>query len=295
MFVPAIEFPIDHGWIQDLEEIEEWNEFGELRMQVNSVEDLDSFPSTATATATVPEGAGSTTATAAPPSEPTATATPENPPPKQSTIKIQSPPAKETKKDESVTAAMRQAGEAAASKAKGGGDSADTKESKPETQAESTAPEETEKKPETKKESEQPTGEKPEETENVCRKSTSPTPEIAGNVEKRPPLAIVPEVAAESSDNFHADNVEALGLVEHHRGSIISATSEEEKTKVARDLRQSVSGARGDVVDALRNVDVDVDVEGVMNEAAVDSEDKDDHAQVTQIEYSLPKNTSVSV
>ena len=63
---------------------------------------------------------------------------------------------------------------------------------------------------------------------------------------------LVPEMAAESSANFHADSAQALGLVQHHRGSIVSATSPEEKKKVAQDLRTSVSGAQADVVESLR-------------------------------------------
>lgn len=91
--------------VGDLEEIEEWNEYGELRMQVNSVEDFgDSIPATSIVT-TQPESAVST-----PASEPSV--------PKQSTIKIQNPPAKESQKDDSITVALRQAGEEAAAKAK---------------------------------------------------------------------------------------------------------------------------------------------------------------------------------
>jgi len=56
---------------------------------------------------------------------------------------------------------------------------------------------------------------------------------------KRPPL--VPEVAAVSSANFHADNAEMLGLVEHHRGSIISAGNKEEQDKVVKEIRSSIS------------------------------------------------------
>lgn len=64
---------------------------------------------------------------------------------------------------------------------------------------------------------------------------------VPESVNRRPSLADVAEVAAQSSDNFHADNVEALGRATHHRGSCVSATSREEKDQVVRDLRRSIS------------------------------------------------------
>jgi hypothetical protein len=243
-------------------------------MQVNSVEDLDSF----SAPAAGGGGAAAETATATP--TPTTTAPAPTPaaenPPKQSTIKIQSPPSKETKKDDSITVAMRQAGEQAASKAKDGNKDTTAKpESDSEKPQEGVNTEQKESEPESGPKAEQAGGaethteeqkqkqeEKQEEKEenktqdpkNVGprprRKSATPAPELAGNGAQRPPLATVPEGAAESSENIQADNAEALGLVEHHRGSIVSATSDEERSQVARDLRQSVSESRADAVEA---------------------------------------------
>ena len=205
-------------------------------MQVNSVEDLDGLPATSSAAPSA-----DTTATAPAP-------TPgETPQPKQSTIKIQSPPAKETAVDDSITVAMRQAGEEAASKARG--DTGDAKQkSKPDPKNEK--PHETntkEKEPETEKQepNENEGQNKESETVRPRRKSVNPAPEVAGNHALRPPL----EVAAVSSENFYADNAEALGLVEHHRGSIVSPISDEERARVARNLRQSISEARADVAD----------------------------------------------
>ncbi|KAE8151094.1 hypothetical protein BDV25DRAFT_153187 [Aspergillus avenaceus] len=210
--------------IGDLEEIEEWNEYGELRMQVNSVEDYDSMPATSTAQPVTGSPAIST------PSEPTA--------PKQSTIKIQNPPVKEVQKDDSITVALRQASEEAAAKAKEG------KSEKPA--------------PVTSAPQQQPTpaaGEeelKKEGGADSVRRRSSVAPEIvAASSSKRPPL--VPECAAVSSANFHADNAEALGLVEHHRGSIVSATSPEEKAKVAQDIRKSISGGHAEMLASLRD------------------------------------------
>lgn len=244
-------------------------------MQVNSVEDLDSF----SAPAAGGGGAAAETATATP--TPTTTAPAPTPatenPPKQSTIKIQSPPSKETKKDDSITVAMRQAGEQAASKAKDGnkdptakpesdsekpqeGVNTEQKESEPELDPKAehaggaeTHTEEQEQKQKQEQEEKQEEN-KTQDPKNVGprprRKSATPAPELAGNGAQRPPLATAPEGAAESTENMRADNAEALGLIEHHRGSIVSATSDEERSQVARDLRQSVSEARADAVEA---------------------------------------------
>ncbi|GKZ38169.1 hypothetical protein AbraIFM66950_010164 [Aspergillus brasiliensis] len=207
--------------VGDLEQVEEWNEYGELRMQVNSVEDIDSIPATSTPIA--PPSAAST-----PTPEPTTL--------KQSTIKIQSPPSKETPKDTAITAAMRQASGEAAAKAKGSGTQpAPAKES---------APAATEEK-ETPAADEQSQAGK----EDTVRRNEA-APDTQASKPQRPPL--VPEVAAESSANFHADAAEALGMVQHHRGSIISATSKEEQEKVAQDLRKSISGGQQDLLKSLR-------------------------------------------
>ncbi|KAJ6086476.1 hypothetical protein N7467_005390 [Penicillium canescens] len=170
--------------VGDLEQIEEWNEFGELRLVVLSVQDLGGMPATsnpipaATETKTEPEPAT----------------------PKPSTIKIQSPPTKtEEKKDDKAVLALRQASSEAASKAA----------SNPRGHRGSVAAE---------------------------LPDTAPdSPKTA----KRPIL--VPEMAAVSSANFHADNAEELGLVQHHRGSIISTTDKAEQDKVVREIRASIT------------------------------------------------------
>jgi septum formation inhibitor MinC len=208
--------------LQDLEEIEEWNEFGELRMIVNSVQDLDGMPATS-------HPAPVTESPAPAPKQPEPTT------PKPSTIKIQSPPATpkpEDKKDEQAVLALRLASSEAASKAKSKAD---------------------EKKEESKKE------------EDPRLQSSSPSKAHRGSVApelpdiapdsptgpKRPPL--VPEVAAVSSANFRVENAEELGLVQHHRGSIIAASDNADKDKVVTEIRQSIS-AEGPVggLDALR-------------------------------------------
>jgi len=180
-------------------------------MVVNSAPDLDGMPATSYPIA----------ATEAPstPKEP------EPKTPKPSTIKIQSPPAKsqpeEEKKDETAVLALRQASAQAASKAKNKTDDKKDATAKPESEeTESTSPT-------TRHRKSSVAPEMPEEHES---------PKGA----KRPPLK-VPEIAAVSSANFHADNAEMLGLVGHHRGSIISVTDKEEQDKVVKEIRSSIS------------------------------------------------------
>ncbi|PLB37109.1 uncharacterized protein BDW47DRAFT_39910 [Aspergillus candidus] len=303
--------------VGDLEEIEEWNEYGELRMQIESVEDFgDSLPATSYPTTSA---ATTSTSAAAPASAP-----------KQSTIKIQNPPSKEEHKEASIPPALRQAGEEAAAKAKQLSSSpapaaptpaaavvdekSEVSASKVEQSSSSPAPaapadptpaaapaaakipedgKKTEEEPnrtaqaaptdaQTATESEQGAAasttvrrEKSSVAPPEINSSSSPkggpesTPaevgEAVGEEEavggegkggmgvsrpQRPRL--VPEIAAESSANFHADSAQALGLVQHHRGSIVSATSPEEKKKVAQDLRTSVSGGQAEDVMAAR-------------------------------------------
>lgn len=216
-------------YAQDLEEIEEWNEFGELRMIVNSVQDLDDMPATSNPLPGIESPAPT-------PKQPDTTTTTT---PKPSTIKIQSPLATrpEEKKDEKAVLALRQASSEAANKAK--------------TKADET-------KPEPKKQSEKDKDPLPESSSpsKTHRGSVAPElPDVAPdspNAPKRPPL--VPEVAAVSSANFHVENAEELGLVEHHRGSIIAGSDNADKDKVVTEIRQSISGAEGPggSLDALR-------------------------------------------
>lgn len=251
----------DVEWIQDLEQIEEWNEYGELKMQIGNVPNVDTpptpFPSTET-TATKPAFPPA----APPPTNPiTTTGQPTAPPPPKPGssaphVQIKDPPVEE-KKEDRISLTLRQAGEEAASKAK------DTTRAKLRQSTASrldvdqrspsatgpkreSAAEKSSRIEETKEEREKPelpdTGGEAEnraEPSTGRRRSAVPAPEIEGST-KRPSLS---EVAAVSSSNFRAENAETLGLVEHHRGSIVSATSQEEKESVTRDLRKSISGA----------------------------------------------------
>ncbi|KAJ5625358.1 hypothetical protein N7510_001667 [Penicillium lagena] len=213
--------------VGDLEQIEEWNEFGELRMEVNNVQDLDGVSATATTPAPLDTQAAN---------KPTET---EPATPKPSTIKIQSPPATKPaeKKDEQAVLALRQASSEAAAKAK------DKSEEKKK-EASSAEP--------TKKVDAEVAESKPVAVHRGSVAAELPdTAPQSPKGPKRPPL--VPEMAAESSANFHADNVEALGLVQHHRGSIISAGDKGEQEKAVNVIRQSISSHEPEVsLDGIR-------------------------------------------
>lgn len=58
--------------------------------------------------------------------------------------------------------------------------------------------------------------------------NTEDVPHAAESVDMRPWLAKVPELAAEPSENFQADNVGDLGLIEHHRSVSVSSISQDE-------------------------------------------------------------------
>ncbi|KAI9374858.1 hypothetical protein BJX61DRAFT_540356 [Aspergillus egyptiacus] len=210
--------------VGDLEQIEEWNEYGELKMQINNVEPFDDLP--ATSNPIVPSTEPSTG-----PSAPAA-GRPEMPVPKPSTIKIQDPPQKDIQKDDSISAALRQAGQQAAAKAKEGS-STPTKSNALAVPQESQS------------QTGKPDGEPEDGSGQHSVRRASVAPEIA-----RPPL--VPEIAAESSANFRADNAEALGLIKHHRNSHIGAESKEEAEKIAKELRKSISGDQKSALDSLR-------------------------------------------
>jgi hypothetical protein len=184
-------------------------------MVVNSVQDMGGMP-----------------ATSNPAPAPETKTEPEPKTPKPSTIKIQSPPAKEEKKDEMAVLALRQASQEAASQAKNKGDEKKIP-SKADESAATASP-----------------------TVKAHRGSVAPElPDTAPDSPKtvKRPAMVVPEDAAVSSANFHVENAEMLGLVQHHRGSIISATDEREQDKVVKEIRQSISGDHqpGDV-EALR-------------------------------------------
>lgn len=183
-------------------------------MVVNSVQDMGGMP-----------------ATSNPAPAPETKSEPEPKTPKPSTIKIQSPPAKEEKKkDEMAVLALRQASQEAASQAKNKADEKKTPKEGSSAGSLSTAK---------------------AHRGSVAAELPDAAPDSPKGVKR--PTMVVPEDAAVSSANFHVANAEMLGLVQHHRGSIISANDERDQDKVVKEIRQSISGDHqaGDV-EALR-------------------------------------------
>lgn len=225
-----------------MEQIEEWNEYGELKQQIESITHLDALPEPRVNTP------ANTSAKPPTPAESPAPA-PATPKPTSSSphIQIQTPPSKNDVKDDHIALALRQAGEEAASKAKENaraklGTKPPSKEGDgklpPTSKPEAKATEPVGKVDAKDVEGRQPGVPVSDADQGQHRQSVAPAPEIVAPPQ-RPSLES--ECAAVSSANFRAENAETLGLVGHHRGSIVSATSKEEKDQVARDLRDSVS------------------------------------------------------
>jgi hypothetical protein len=221
------------GWRQDLEQIEEWNEYGELKHQIGAAPVTDPISS--------PNSPPPANTAAKPPTSidvPGTVSERAAPKPFGSAphIQIQTPLKGKTKEDR-ITLALRQASVEAASKAKENaqaklarkspsGGAATQQKSAPTTDAsriESAA-----------------VAKDTEGQESACRKSALPVPEIVVDP-KRPSLADT--VAAVSTPSFHIENVEALGLVDHHRSSIVSAPSQEEKDKISREFQGFISAS----------------------------------------------------
>ncbi|EED13635.1 conserved hypothetical protein [Talaromyces stipitatus ATCC 10500] len=277
--------------IGDLEQIEEWNEYGELKAEIGAIKDPNDFSSDSQKKEVeVPKPA------------PVATTTNKSSEPSAPRVQIQNPPVNENKEDQR-TLALRLAGEEAAAKAKDNARSklgskpatteADGKAptSGPETKGTESAVVLRQKDEEEKKPNESFTSDNREKTttkdsvshstptSSPAGRRSSVVPEIIPPSQlKRPSLA--DEVAAVSSANFHADNAELLGLVGHHRGSIISATTEDEQEKVRKDIRASISEAPADGdIDALRKTAVEREGDTIFEDEE-ESEEKEEKSVV---------------
>lgn len=113
------------------------------------------------------------------------------------------------------------------------------------------------------------------ETGSPTGRRSSVVPESIPPSLKRPSLA--DEVAAVSSANFHADNAELLGLVGHHRGSIVSATTQDEQEQVRKDIRASISEAPADGdIDALRKTAEEKKDDTIFEDDEDNEEDKEE-------------------
>lgn len=199
-------------------------------------------------------------------------ATPPAAPKSGTHIQIQNPPVTENKEDQR-TLALRLAGEEAAARAKQNalvklgtkpatkeGDGKATPTTDPAakgTESVETTAEKTDTASEVKPSS--PTPESKDEKKESSTPSpkaprrTSVAPEIVPPL-KRPSLA--DETAAVSTANFQAENAEVLGLIDHHRGSIVSVANQEEGEQARKVIRESVTEEPEDGdIEALRKED----------------------------------------
>jgi len=278
--------------IGDLEQIEEWNEYGELKAEIRAVSEPNDFSSEPKKSDAVevpkPVAAVAATTTS---NKSSGTSTPH--------IQIQNPPVSENKEDQR-TLALRLAGEEAAARAKENarsklgakpvtteGEGKATPTSDPKAKGtESVALVKKEEKEEKKSgddkdvaatSTDSDTEIKKKETSSAnaspAGRRRSVVPEIIPPSLKRPSLA--DEVAAVSSANFHADNAELLGLVGHHRGSIISATTQDEQDQVRKDIRASISEAPADGdIDALRKTAEEKKGDTILEDSDAGEEEK---------------------
>jgi hypothetical protein len=70
-----------------------------------------------------------------------------------------------------------------------------------------------------------------------------------------------------STANFRAENAETLGLIDHHRGSIVSVADKDEGEQVRKASRESITEAPKDGdIEALRKEDADKKKRDTINE-----------------------------
>jgi len=213
--------------IGDLEQIEEWNEYGELKQQVNAASAIDPLSNAPSPPASnIPSTIG------------------DNPAPRRAStaphIQIQCPPSRSEKKDDHISLTLRQAGAAAASRAK---ENARAKLGARQPSTGASGDQLSILKPETKcpeiaKPDKEAAGGSPTEPVGAAGNKKPVTSVSESIVEAKRP-SLLNEEGAESTASFQAENAEALGLVEHHRGSIISTTSLADKEKIVHDLRNA--------------------------------------------------------
>ena len=222
-----------------MEQIEEWNEYGELPMEV---ENFDGFGSSLSSAASAPPPPSTT------PSNPPATTVPinENAPPKQSTIKIQSPPSKiENKSDPKNLEALRQSGEAAAAKAKENTRArlGITTESKKDAGSSGTSTSVgTEQTTTTTTTSPTKAATTVDEHKESQIKSATGSEQNASKTERPSTLS---EEAVQSTDDIKTNTAQLSDAVEHHRTPNVPVTSPGEHEKLSSDITKSISEEPG--------------------------------------------------
>lgn len=259
-----------------MDQIEEWNEYGELKMQIRALSSMATGapPAIGSSIGNAPGmRTASSVTTPAPTPSPTPSATKH--------IQIQDPlekPSASTDKDGNpITLALRQAGADAASKARENtktklapaatktegkkteekeGEKNEGKKEDEKTEVSAEEARKTEVKEEEKNEEEKEDEKEKEEKESPPTNSDiSPSLDLPPTTESASTDASNPErpglrkdSAVESSLNIHAENVNLLGMSGHYRTSGVSATSKEERESVAYD-RASLQKDVADIKD----------------------------------------------
>ncbi|EQL37423.1 hypothetical protein BDFG_01035 [Blastomyces dermatitidis ATCC 26199] len=234
----------DEMVVADLKEIEEWNEYGELKEQLQISQSKSSPIPSATTTASSKPDITAPSVTAA------ATSVPRESTP--SRIQIQEPPpSRESHTEDRITLALRQAGEEAASKAK---DNTRTNLAAKSisTQPESKQPESqqseatTAQGPSAALEQESPKTPEPEakrspESLEAPKSAPERIKEIRQSISAdRPSLS---GVAAESTADLKVNSPEGVSMPVHHRGSVVSATSPSDQDQLVEELSTLQEGA----------------------------------------------------
>lgn len=74
-------------------------------------------------------------------------------------------------------------------------------------------------------------------------------PNNLSRMTERPSLQGRDDVAVQSSENFRADNGDYLGLISHHRGSVITAIPDEERRRISQELWRLGSSSSAEDMD----------------------------------------------
>ncbi|PGG95874.1 hypothetical protein GX51_08081 [Blastomyces parvus] len=272
----------DEMVVGDLKEIEEWNEYGELKEQLQIPQSKSGpIPSSATTTTTTNTTTSLTPEITTPSIAATAPLVPRESTP--SRIQIQEPPSRESHTEDRITLALRKAGEEAASKAKENTKASlaakstpkqpeDTTPQPPSAALELESPKTAEPEPEAKPDSESLEAPKnaPERIKEIRESISTHRPSLSG-------------VAAESTADLKVAGAEGMAMPVHHRGSVVSATSPGEQDQLAEELSTLQEGAlledegkpeKPNTVPATEHVEVKESVGGDGAELSTTSKDE---------------------
>ncbi|OAX81876.1 hypothetical protein ACJ72_03774 [Emergomyces africanus] len=210
--------------VGDLDEIEEWNEYGELRIQLGK-ESTKSTPVPVSSMTTKPDITPSSVATVAGSLSREST--------QSQRIQIQDPPSRDSPVEDRITLALRQAGEEAASIAK------ENSRTKLATKLTSTHPEDDI----SSKSLAALEGKNSETAEPETKLDVEPfeCPESAPEQIQEIHQSIsahrssLSDFVAESTADLKSNCTEGMSMSSHHQGSVVSVTSQGEQDQIVED------------------------------------------------------------